>query len=61
MPGQNGIHGFWFKKFTTIHDRHAYEMNKCQQEAHVHEWMTKGKTILIHKDTRLKDNVSYKK
>ena len=28
-PGHDGIHGFWFKKFTSIHDRLALEMNKC--------------------------------
>ena len=25
--GHDGIHRFWFKKFTTIHDRLALEMN----------------------------------
>ena len=50
MPGHDGIHGFRFKKFTSIHDRLALEMNKCLQKAHVPEWMTKGKTTLIQKD-----------
>ena len=36
-PGHDGIDGFWFKKFTTIHDRLALEMNRCLQEAHVPE------------------------
>ena len=45
-----GIHGFWFKKFTSIHDRLALEMNRCLQDAQVLEWMTKGKTKLIQKD-----------
>ena len=49
-PGHDGIHGFWFKKFTSIHDRLALEMNRCLQDAHVPEWMTKGKTTLIQKD-----------
>ena len=49
-PGHDGIHGFWFKKFTSIHDRLSLEMNRCLQDAHVPEWMTKGKTILIQKD-----------
>ena len=43
-------HGFWFNKFTSIHDRLALEMNKCLQRAHVPEWMTKGRTTLIQKD-----------
>ena len=49
-PGHDGIHGFWFKKSTSIHDRLALEMNKCVQTAHVLEWMTKGRTTLIQKD-----------
>ena len=49
-PGHDGIHGFWFKKFTSIHERLVLEMNKCLQTAHVPEWMTKGRTILIQKD-----------
>ena len=50
--GHDGIHGFWFKKFTSIHDRRALEMNRCLQGAHVPEWMTKGKTTLIQKYPR---------
>ena len=46
----NGIHGFWFKEFTSILDRQALDMNRCLQEAHVSEWMTKGKKTLIQKD-----------
>ena len=40
-PGHDGMHGFWFKKFTSILDTLALEMNKCLQTAHVPEWMTK--------------------
>ena len=50
VPGHDGIHGFWFKKFTSIPDWLALEMNKCLQGAQVPEWMTKGKTTLIQKD-----------
>ena len=49
-PGHDGIHVFWFKKFTSIHDRLALEINKCLQTTHVPECMTKGKTTLIQKD-----------
>ena len=48
--GLDGIHGFWFKMFTSIHDRLAIEMNRCLQEIDIHKWMTKGKTTLIQKD-----------
>ena len=49
-PGHDGIHGLWFKKFTSIHDRLALEMNKYLRTAPISEWMTKGRTILIQKD-----------
>ena len=28
-PGHDEIHGFWFKKFTSIHYRLALEMDRC--------------------------------
>ena len=49
-PGLDGIHGFWFKRFTSIHNRLVTEMNKCIQKTEVPELMTKGKTTLIQKD-----------
>ena len=49
-PGHEGVHGFWLKKFTSIHGRLVIEMNRCLQGTQVPEWMTKGKTILIQKD-----------
>ena len=49
-PGHDGIHGFWFKKFTSIHCKLALEMNRCLQGTQVPEWMTKGNTTLIQKD-----------
>ena len=41
-----------FKKFTSIHDRLAIEMNRCLEEAEMLEWMTKEKeeTTLIQND-----------
>ena len=50
IPGHDGIHGFWFKKFTSIHDGLALEMNRCLQRAHVPKWMTKRMITLIQKD-----------
>ena len=49
-PGYDGIHGFWFKKFTTLNDRQVFKMNKCLKEAYLPEWITKEKTTLIQKD-----------
>ena len=44
-PGHDGIHGFWFKKITSIHNSLALEMNKYLQS----EWITKERIILIQK------------
>ena len=49
-PGHDGIYGFWLKKFTSIHDRRALEVNRCLQGAQVLDGMTKGKITLIQKD-----------
>ena len=49
-PVHDGIHGFWFKKFTSIHGRLALEMNECLEGAQVPERRTKGKTIFFQKD-----------
>ena len=49
-PGHDGIHGFWFKKFTSIHGRLALEINRCLQGAQVPDWMTQRKTTLLQKD-----------
>ena len=48
--GHDRIHGFWLKKFTSIHDRLGKEMNRRLQRSLLSEWMTKGKTTLIQKD-----------
>ena len=47
MPGHDGIHSFWFKRFTSIHNRLAQEMNRCLQGVQVPDLMAKGKTTLI--------------
>ena len=39
-PGHDGIHGFWFTKFTSIQGRQALEMNRCLQGAQIPDWMT---------------------
>ena len=49
-PSHDGIHGIWFKKFTSIHDRLELEIKRCQQEADVSDWMTKGMNTWIKKN-----------
>ena len=55
--GHDGKYGFWFKKFTSIHDRLTLEMSRCLQGRHVPEWTIKGYTTLIQKDPS-KESVS---
>ena len=55
-PGHNGMHGFWFKKFTSIHGRLALEMNRYLQGAEVPDWITKGKTTLIQNNNDNNNN-----
>ena len=38
---------FSLKKFTSIYDRFATEMNKCIEKTEIPEWIIKGKTTLI--------------
>ena len=49
-PGLDSIHRFLFKKFTSIHDRLATELNKCIQKTEIFKSIIKGKTTLIQKD-----------
>ena len=45
-----GHDGFWFNKFTSIHNRLALEIYRYLRDAQVPDWMTKGKTTLIQMD-----------
>ena len=49
-PVLDGIHRWCFKKFNSIHDGLAIEINWCLQETDILEWMAKGKLIQIQKD-----------
>ena len=41
-PRHDGINGFWFKKFTPIHDRLALKMNRCLQDTLIQKDPSKG-------------------
>ena len=49
-PGHDRMHGFWCKKFTSVHSRLSLEMNRRLQGTQVPEWMAKGKIRFIQKD-----------
>ena len=49
-PGPDGVRGFWFKKFSSLHPFLCKSLQRCLAEGDVPGWMTKGRTVLIQKD-----------
>ena len=49
MSGHDGIQEYSFKKFTSILDRLAIEMNTCFEEQNIPECKTKERTTLIQR------------
>ena len=49
-PGPDGIQGFWFKKFSSLHSRIAEGLQECLTQGWVPKWMTLGRTSLFMKD-----------
>ena len=49
-PGPDGVRGFWFKKFTSLHPYITDALDNCLWDGTVPNWMVKGRTVLIQKD-----------
>ena len=49
-PGPDGVRGFWFKKFQTLHKALTSSLQECLKSGVVPEWMIKRRTVLIQKD-----------
>ena len=49
-PGLDGIQGYWLKRFTSLHEMLAKELNQCLVTGKVPAWMVEGRTVLIQKD-----------
>ena len=49
-PGPDGVRGFWFKNFSSLHPFLCKSLQQCVVEGDVPGWMTKGRTVLIQKD-----------
>ena len=49
-PGPDGIHGFWLKSFTSIHEALANTLHNCVVSCQIPEWLVVGRTILVMKD-----------
>ena len=49
--GPDLVQGFWFKKLTGLHSRLQECLQDCICQGNVPEWMVRGRTVLIQKDT----------
>lgn len=49
-PGSDGVRGFWFKRFTSLHEVLTEALRGCLKRGEVPSWMVKGRTVLIQKD-----------
>ena len=49
-PGLDGIQGYWLKRFTSLHEMIAQELNQCLVTGKVPAWMVEGRTVSIQKD-----------
>ena len=49
-PGPDGIRGFWFKKFLSLHEPITTSLQQCMATGVIPAWMVKGRTVLIQKD-----------
>ena len=49
-PGPDGVRGFWFKKFTSVHPVLCRTLNRCLTTGNVPDWMVTSRTVLIQKD-----------
>ena len=50
-PGPDGVHCYWLKKLTALHERIAKQMdNIVSTREDIPKWMTLGKTVLCQKD-----------
>ena len=51
-PGPDGVQGYWIKNITSLHCPLVTMLNCCLASGYVPEWLTKGTTVLIMKDTK---------
>ena len=47
--GPDHVHGFWFKKATSLHPKPKQHLQECVNAGAVPTWMTEGRTLLIMK------------
>ena len=49
-PGTDGLHAYWLKHFSALHDTIATQLMTCWTTSSIPEWMTTGRTYLLLKD-----------
>ena len=49
-PGPDGLHGFWYKNFYSLHKTICSQLNQCLTDNSIPPWMTVGRTVLLMKD-----------
>jgi hypothetical protein len=49
-PGPDGLHGFWIKSFSNVHESLSTSLSDCINTCDVPTWMVEGRTILVMKD-----------
>ena len=52
VPGPDGLHGFWLKKYTSFHQVMVEHLDYCIKTGDVPNWMVASWTVLIQKDVR---------
>ena len=50
-PGPDGVRGFWFKRFRSLHGVIMESSQDCLDSGSVPDWMIKRRTVLIQKDS----------
>lgn len=50
-PGPDQIQGYWIKSFSALHGRIASQLQDCVEDEITPGWMTRGRTVLIQKDS----------
>ena len=42
-PRSDGVHGFWYNRFSSLHTQMATKLNECLAAGQVQDWMIKGR------------------
>ena len=57
-PGPDGVHGYWIKNLSNLHNSIALQLDRCLQENNLPKWMVTGKTLLCIKEIQKGNLVS---